>query len=100
MKNIYKYEIKGPSDREQVLLMPKGAIPLTVQKQDGKVTMWAEIERSRPIVERKLYLFGTGWEIDTEGLSYVGTIQDGIFVWHLYISDDEINTHDAAMRQI
>ena len=63
--------------------IPAGACLLTVQLQDGKPFMWAELDDAAPKVRRRFEFFGTGRPIPN-GWVYVGTVQEGAFVWHLY----------------
>ena len=39
-------------------------------------------------VDRFFRIVGTGHDFDPAGLLYVGTVQTGIFVWHVYERED------------
>ena len=86
MRSIYKYEIT-----EQA--MPLDA-PITkflsVQVQNDKICVWAEVNTE---MEDRHFLFtiiGTGWELDKinnfNKTTYLGTVQylGGDYIWHIY----------------
>lgn len=82
MKKIWKYELYvGP---DAVHDMPAFSRILSVQMQDGKPVLWAEVNPREDRVTRKFRVYGTGQEIDDFGGHYVGTFQDGPFVGHVY----------------
>lgn len=84
MQRIFKYPI--PVDDDFMLYLPKGAKILTVQTQDDKPYIWAEINDEA--IENKHYfaLRGTGHPLKEEGMKYIGTFQmiKGRVVFHLY----------------
>lgn len=77
MKTIYKYGLGE-------VQLPKGAKILTVSHQNGNFVMWAEVDTERVPEHRTFVVFGTGWEMPDVKMSYVGTIFEGAFVWHVY----------------
>lgn len=84
MKSIYKYpiEIKGVN----TVVMPGGAKVLSIQMQGEIPTIWAMVDPdSRPFIERKFQIIGTGNSIpdDFKG-EYITTFQERIFVWHIF----------------
>ena len=83
MKKIYKYPIEIIDI--QTIKLPKGAIMLTAQLQHGKPYVDPnEIEAE----DVTLRVYGTGQEIDDSlDLTYVGTIQENGFVWHVFKVD-------------
>lgn len=85
MKTIYKYQFSMSSDKEE-FEMPSASFPLSVGEQNGLPCMWCQVETNNPIVTRKFRIVGTGHEIpETVRLSkYVGTVQIGVFVWHIF----------------
>ena len=85
MRTIYKYPVcTKPID------LPSGAKILTVQLQEGIPHMWVEQETSNPMFRRHLYVVGTGRQIPTNDVDYVGTYQEqgGALVWHVYITKE------------
>jgi hypothetical protein len=85
---VFKYEITGP---ECKLQLPKGAVPLCVAGQDGKVCLWARIDDSRPLEWRTFVGIGTGWDVPDGNLSYIGTAHgvDGWMVFHIFEATED-----------
>lgn len=90
MKTIYKYPLLITDS--QVIRMPAGARILCCQMQTGgpakgDVCLWAEVDTDRPHVNRTILIAGTGNPFPEklpEKRSYIGSVQDGVFVWHVY----------------
>lgn len=83
VRKIYKYQIP-PVDIKFKMKIP-GRI-LTVQLQNGRPMIWAEVNTEidlEEIKERSFEIYGTGTEIDYD-MIYVGTYQMEEFVFHLY----------------
>lgn len=79
-KIIYKYQI----DRD-LLELPIGYKILSIQLQNNKMTLWAEIDPlEENLVEVNLIFIGTGVNFDNSDKEYVTTIQEGNLVWHCY----------------
>lgn len=87
---IYKYTLALGVN---VLPLPEGAQPLTVQMQDGYPQLWALVDPSARKLERKVYSVGTGQLMPRSKLHasyfanmYLATVQfpDGT-VWHYFI---------------
>ena len=79
---IFKYQLHS-----DIIMMPKGAKILTVMMQGDVFCLWAEVDQKAKLEERFIEKFGTGQEIPIDmGIdrSYIGTVQDGSFVWHFY----------------
>ena len=90
MRRVYKYPI--PTNfvgLEAVfeLEIPEEAKALTVQVQNSVPCLWAEVWSSDEPKKRKFRIVGTGWDIPAF-FDYVGTWQEGPFVWHLYERND------------
>ena len=78
MKTIYKY----PVGEVQI---PKGAKILTVNMQDDKFVLWAEVDTENVLEHRTFEVFGTGWELPHYvEMKYIGTCFERLFVWHVY----------------
>lgn len=78
---IHKVQLRDTS----VVIEPAGKITkwLDVQLQQGVPTLWYEVDLSHPLVQdRTVTVVGTGHEF--EGGEYIGTFQDGMFVFHAY----------------
>jgi hypothetical protein len=66
--------------------MPDGAyiMHVGVQKND-KIVMWAEVDPSAEVTERKFRVYATGEPHTYDDADYVGTVQTGAgYVWHIY----------------
>jgi hypothetical protein len=88
MKTIYKYQLAYT--RTFSIEMPQSAKILTVLMQGGIPCIWAEIDTTKPMVNRKFILLTTGEEMRGLGsAAYVGSfVATGTdtpwFVGHLY----------------
>lgn len=77
----YNFDIGG----EFIVEMPRGAKVLTVQMQADRPCLWALVNLvDARTDERTFVVVGTGHPFDPTGREYVGTIQDGSFVWHIW----------------
>lgn len=84
---IHKYPLK---DKElQTLALPLRVIPRSVAVQDGVLCLWAQHEVGLPhSQDREIRIVGTGFPFsdgELPGYEYIGTAQDGAFVWHVSI---------------
>lgn len=105
MRTIYKYTINLMENRSaiQFVSMPKNANVISVGHQNGMICLWAEVEvenvAASPVTEqedsvvlgsqmseREFRIVGTGHEIpfDIVSSDYIGTVQVGPLVWHIY----------------
>ena len=58
---IYKYRID--ESRNSSIQLPEGAQILSAGVQDARIFIWAIVDESRDLEERKFCVFGTGWEL-------------------------------------
>jgi hypothetical protein len=85
---IWKQEIQT---RTNMVRMPWPFTILSVQSQDNRLHLWAEVEADNPvIVTRCIEVYGTGWDIPPhpDQKRFIGTAQTGPFVWHAYERGD------------
>ena len=85
MKYIFKYPIMP--DDQQTVLMPDGAVILTVQCQHDFPCIWALVDDTKPGKLRKIAMVGTGRPCDhLESAAYIGTFQirGGTLVFHVF----------------
>lgn len=83
MRKIYKYTIEFCD--LQALYMPKGAIILSTQMQGHKICIWAEIDTEEIEAQlRHIRIVGIGHEFPEGSRIYMGTVQDGSLVWHVF----------------
>lgn len=81
---IYKHQLDLVDGPQVIEVRGPGAEVLDFQLQHGRLTIWTlENYRSNdnPVEERFLIL-GTGSEVE-DGWTYIGTVQDNPYVWHL-----------------
>lgn len=81
-KNILKYQLNF-NDRVQTILLREGAILRSLQVQARTPTLWVEVDPDAPEEYVTFHIVGTGWDIPS-GLDYIGTLQDGPYVWHFF----------------
>lgn len=87
MKTIHKYTLSADTVIDTYL----GFKFLSLQMQNGGVSLWAEVDTSKPKMQRRIICFGTGHEIPDNVISYIGTVQiDSSLVFHFY---------EAAIRE-
>lgn len=68
----------------QQVSMPTGARVLSVQLQGDTICLWAEVDPKAEQQPRDFYIVGTGHEYNPRGLEYRGTVQTGVYVWHVF----------------
>jgi len=81
-RTIFKFQL-GINDA-QTIKMQRGAIIRSVQDQGGILWLWAELDRTAPMEDRIIEIFGTGHLIPDGDRTYLSTVQQGGFVWHVY----------------
>lgn len=86
MLTIYKYPVFFHTDFG--LLMPKGAVVLSIQMQNNIPCMWVEVDNEEPEMEEKKFkMYFTGDRINScLNLKYITTLQSGDYVCHFYES--------------
>lgn len=86
MKSIWKFEFQVQDVVE--IEMPQGARILSVGNQNKPyhICVWALVDPSAIKIKRTLYIFGTGQPVPQAitGSSFVGTVFDGPYVWHVF----------------
>ena len=83
-KQIWKYSL------ENIIEMPKGAEILTIDIQNGQMfnaQMWVKVNTENEMEKRMFEVIGTGQNFDDTNKKYIGTYQDGPFVWHVFEKD-------------
>lgn len=87
MNAIWRFPIEMNPDGRIAIEMPTGARILTIQVQERAPNMpsiWVLCDDKAPPLERHFQIIGTGHTADVEADKYVGTWQQGGFVWHLF----------------
>jgi hypothetical protein len=80
MRTIYKYRL--PAEAVTIPL-PEGAFIISVHMQEGDPHIWADVDTSKPLQQRRFRVFGTGHPLPAGDLHFIGTLLDGPFVWHV-----------------
>lgn len=81
MKTIHKYTLGTDTVIDTYL----GVKFLSVQMQHNGVSLWAEVDTSKPKTQKRITCFGTGHEISDSVICYIGTVQiDSFLVFHFY----------------
>ncbi len=81
-KQIWKFPVPVMSDFK--IQMPRGAEIISVQSQHGDGVMWAICDTSAEKQTRHFRVYGTGHSMANDGIKYIGTYQQDVFVWHLF----------------
>jgi hypothetical protein len=87
MKRIFKYKLEI-TDFQQFDI-PLGAVPLTVQSQEGEICLWAEVDDTEQLSNMlSVWVVGTGGRMlrMPRTAKYISTVQLDGFVWHIYIA--------------
>ena len=80
-RTIHKYPIATPLAG---IAAPRGWRVLTVQMQDDVPTIWAEVNPDAVWDTHLIEVVGTGHPLPDEPRTYLGTVQRGPLVWHVY----------------
>lgn len=65
--------------------MPMDAEVCAFEWQNGVPCLWAIVDSEAPKEVRRFAIFSTGFALPPQDeCCYVGTTQDGPFVWHLF----------------
>lgn len=86
MKTILKYPLPYGM-RFGTLQMHPNAQILTVQMQGEYPMIWALVDTediAKPPEDRDVYMASAGHALDDKPGRYIGTFQDGAFVWHVF----------------
>jgi len=80
---IWKFPLEVVDVQE--VEMPSGAKLLSVDCQQGCLCLWALVDLDRATKERHLIeIIGIGNPIESHHRSFIGTVQMGAFVWHIF----------------
>lgn len=86
MKTIWKYQFDEDTENgEAGFDAPNGFTVLSVQMQQGRITLWTLVDTDRAKFRFVFKFYGTGEEIPTDPGNYAGTVQSGCLVWHCFV---------------
>lgn len=82
---VWKYPVPIVGDGRVTLSVPGGVV-MSVQMQRGEPCLWMGVDPEMPKQERCFEWVGTGHDVPSHVIQYVGTVQSngGVFVWHLF----------------
>lgn len=82
MITIWKYPIKITDI--QKLILPEGSKILSIHNQFGILTLWVLVNTEAKEEERAISIVGTGRPCWCQTWSFIGTVLDDPFVWHVF----------------
>ena len=84
MKSVWKYPL--PLAERQIVEMQANAKIVFVGTQGDQICIWALVDTEQVKEPRTFVIFGTGHQISTSAraLEYISTVQQSIFVWHIF----------------
>lgn len=87
---VWKFILHGFD--EQIIRMPIGAKTLTAQFQGEALCLWALCDPRQEKYENRYFcVTGTGFNVSaTTPMEYISTVQNGMFVWHVFELTDYI----------
>lgn len=84
-REIYRRQIWKFQLTAEDIPMPMDAEVCAFQFQAGVPCIWAIVDPDITKIVRRFKIFGTGHELPPiDQCCYVGTCQEGAFVWHLF----------------
>lgn len=89
MRRIWKQPFKANSIKDGAFCVfvtaPSGAVPISVGVQDGETVVWFECDDVGTTMGGFcLYVIGTGHGEVPVSKRFLGTVQHGQYVWHVY----------------
>lgn len=85
MRTIWKETLKVQS--EQIIIVPEGAEPLSVQMQNGHPRIWFMCDPTQGKVNRTIRIVGTGHDFNEAELGrFIDTFQidNGVYIFHVF----------------
>ena len=84
MRSIWKFPFDVADTLTLYVPGPDTFKPVFVGMQQGRPTLWAEVDTEAPPGAFPLLIRGTGHELQGNEDRHVGTFFSGPFVWHVY----------------
>jgi len=82
---IYKYDLtRADCSKDLLIVIPSEHKVLDLQIQNGSTCLWAEVNLKSKVLDYQIKVVGTGQEAPDSSYKYLGTTQEGQFVWHYY----------------
>jgi len=91
MRTVYKYTFS--IHKTFKLQLHQDFRILKVEEQRGEPCMWVEVDTNNNLKDCYFHVIGTGHELPKHKIVHIGSAQstDQFFVWHLYMSLDELS---------
>lgn len=80
---MLKYRISAEQEQTTVPMRTGAVIRAIGVQSPREVCLWAEVSDSNTVIARTFRVIGTGFDVPEPG-TYIGTVFDGPYVWHLY----------------
>lgn len=81
----FQFDIEGENT---IIECARPIQPLHVGMQNDKLTLWMLVDDDATAYDVKVYITGTGHEVE-KYWTYCGSVQAGIFVWHVWIPNNQ-----------
>ena len=90
MKRVLKYPIN--ESHVTTLDLPRGSDVVHIGAQGSRYSLWAEVDETQPIEQRRFVGIMTGRSVDL-GMKYISTVLVGCgnFVIHFYEITNDLN---------
>lgn len=82
MRTIWKFPVVISDGF--AIRMPVGAEILSFDILAGQPNIWVLVDPDASVEPRFFRVVGTGHSLHADGLDYIGTVLDDVFVWHLF----------------
>jgi hypothetical protein len=92
MFTIHKFQVQV--QEQGIIEVPVGAKLLSIDRQsmyglDSIQSWWEVDDEEQSTVDEPYLIVGTGHEMpDTRGYQFATSVQQGMFVWHIYMNSD------------
>ena len=85
MITIHKFILDH--DDVQRITIQESAIPLHVGLDpNGTACIWFKVQTDQALIQRRVFMVGTGNPMPDLNLIHVGSFTEGHFVWHIFTS--------------
>lgn len=86
-EQVWKYEMPVPGGERAHLIPAAGLLPGFLGMQGGSIMFWTTVDGDGPLYRYRFVTVGTGSDVDPEYETYLGTVLDGLYVWHVFATD-------------
>lgn len=82
MLTIHKYPVRVAE--QQIIEVPQGSKFLSAQLQNGEPTLWFMVDTNSEKLPYEVIIVGTGHPVPTNCTDFLGSVQQGMYVWHIF----------------